>query len=107
MKKTSIMLDSKTRKLLDQYCFDTGMKMSDAFRQFINEGVLRYDQQQALGFSQSVGSDGLMLNEKRALRASIESLYIIRNLVKDAQFLEEVARKTDEVLKQGWHYDNK
>ena len=32
MKKTSVMLDQKTRALIDEYCHETSTKISDAFR---------------------------------------------------------------------------
>jgi len=107
MKKTSIMLDAETRKLLDDYCSNTGMKLSDAFRQFIRGGVAHYKKQKESGFIDNIGPEGLMVNEKRAIRAAIESLFIVRSIANDKKILEEAEKKTDDILKQGWFYDNK
>ena len=64
MKKTSIMLDEKTKELLDSYCDETEMKLSEALRFFIREGIATYDKNKKTGFVNNIGSEGLMVNEK-------------------------------------------
>ena len=55
----------------------------------------------------SAGSNSLMVNEKYAIRAAIEALFILRMTTKDSSILEEAVQKADEILKSGWRYDNK
>lgn len=106
MNPTTIRLDSKTRKMLDDYCAEMGTKMSDALRCLIRDSLVRYNRKNEIGFVDFIGSEGLMLNQKRAIRASIESVYLLRYLVNDKD-IDEVRKKTSNILKQGWFYDNK
>jgi len=101
------MLDDNSRKLLDEYCYETGMKFSDAIRKFINDNAVNYRMKKEIRFVGSVGENGLMINEKRAIRAAIESLFLLRNLVADEATLDDAVKKTDAILKQGWLYDSK
>ncbi|MBU0456457.1 MAG: hypothetical protein ABIH77_04780 [Pseudomonadota bacterium] len=107
MSTLTIRIDATLRKQLDDYCSETGSKMSDALRHFIKDGLERHQQKNELGFVDSIGSQGLMVNEKRAIRAVIESLYIVRSLAKDQAVLDETTEKAKDVLREGWFYDNK
>lgn len=107
MGPTSIRLDSSTQKMLDDYCAENGCKMSEALRQLVRDSLERHNRKNEIGFIDSIGPEGLMVNEKRAIRAAIESLYLLRKLVKDKDILEKITEQTDEILKQGWLYDNK
>ncbi len=107
MIKTSIALDTETKKLLDEYCIETGTKKSDAFRTFLRQGIENHNKEKAIGLKDSVGSNSLMVNEKYAIRAAIEALFILRMTTKDSSILEEAVQKADEILKGGWRYDNK
>ena len=107
MQKTSIRLDPETRRMLDDYCLEAKINFSDALRQFIRDGIDKHHKNKTLGFNDSIGSQGLMVNEKRAIRAAIEGFYLLRSLVQDPHILEEALNKTNEVLEKGWYYDNK
>lgn len=99
MSPTTVRLDADTRKLLDDYCAETGLKMSDALRQLVRQSLEQHHGKA------STHSDSLMVNEKRAIRASIESLYLLRQLVNDPQVLQDIVEQTDAILKTGWLYE--
>lgn len=111
MEPTTIRLDAKTRKQLNDYCAETGAKMSDAFRVLIQDSLDRYNLKKDVGFTDSVGPAGLMLNEKRAIRASIESTLILRklatSLLNNESVIDEIDTDVSKILTQGWQYDNK
>lgn len=111
MKKTSILIDNNTRKQLDDYCDETGSQLSDAIRTLVRLGLEKYQHEQRIGFKESVGPEGLMVNEKRAIRASIESTLLLRELVKvnlkDQKRLDEIDAEVSRIMKEGWLYDNK
>lgn len=106
MKKTSIVLDEETIKLLDSYCHKTKIKKSESIRLFITEGIERYNKNKKTGFVDNIGSAGLMVNEKRVMKAVIETVYLVRSLVKDQALLDESSKKATDILKDGWIYDN-
>ncbi len=107
LKRTSFFLDTETRKLVDDYCTEESLNFSDGLRKLIKEGLSYHNKIKSLGSYDSIGPDSLMLNEQRAIKASIEGLYILRQLAKDNNILEEAAKKSDEILKSGWRYNNK
>jgi len=114
------MLDDETKNLLDTYCKETHTKFSDAFRLFIREGVSNFNQKKDFKPQNNVNSEGLSLNEKRGIKASIESLMLLRELANEISSIRsEVSRvdknkinvdglikasglKADEILKNGW-----
>lgn len=102
MSPTTVRLDADTRKMLDDYCAETGIKMSDALRQLVRQSLEQYQQHHDKA---STHSNSLMVNEKRAIRASIESLYLLRQLVNDPQVLQNIVEQTDDILKTGWLYE--
>ena len=106
MKKTSITLDPETRKMIDDYCAQTGKKFSDSLREFIRQGCEQYKVEKEIGFKSSIGQGGLMVNEKRAIRASIETLFLVREIFNNPSQSELISNKVDEIMKQGWFYDN-
>ncbi len=81
------------------------MKMSDALRYFIKKGLDSYQEEKEIGQKYNKGIGSLMVNEKRAIRASIESLLIVRKLCKDPKILEEVSKETDKLMANKWIYD--
>ena len=99
MSPTTVRLDADTRKLLDDYCAERGLKMSDALRQLVRQSLEQHHSKA------STRSDSLMVNEKRAIRASIESLYLLRQLINDPQVLQDIVEQTDAILKTGWLYE--
>lgn len=107
---TTIRLDAKTKKLLDEYCSDNGIKMSNAIRDIVSTFLENYKRRGELGFVDSVGPEGLMVNEKRAIRASIESTLILRkvakSLLKNSGELVEIDEDVKKIMKDGWEYDN-
>ena len=110
MEPMTIRLDSKIRKMLDDYCAEMGVKLSDAFRTLIKDSLERYKKRGEVGFIDSVGPEGLMINEKRAIRASIESTLILRqlagSLLKDEKIIKEINAEVSRIMKEGWQYDN-
>lgn len=107
LKRTSFFLDNETRKLVDDYSNETGLNFSDSLRKLITDGLNQHSRMKSLGTYDTMGPDSLMLNEQRALKASIEGLYILRMLAKDNIILDEASKKADEILKSGWRYGNK
>lgn len=107
---TTIRLDTKTKKLLDEYCSDKGIKMSNALRDIVSQFLENYKRRSELGFVDSVGPEGLMVNEKRAIRASIESTLILRqvakSLLKNSSDLSGIDEEVKKIMKDGWEYDN-
>ena len=95
MKVFTVRLDEETSLLLEDFCQKNQLKTSDAFRALIREGLKK--KQPA-----SEENSALLQNEKIGISASVESLFLLRNLVKDKEILELVAQRTEEILKDGW-----
>lgn len=106
----TIRLDPKTKKMLDEYCAENSIKMSHALRELIRDSLERHQQKSNLGFVDSVGPDGLMINEKRAIGAAIESTLLIRKLsrllLKQAYDPSEIDAEVSKIMKAGWEYDS-
>lgn len=105
MLKTSLRFDSKLKEKIDNYCAESNKKLSDAIRYFIELGLAQHQQKKAHGYSQTVGKNSLMLNEKRNIRASIETLYLLRQLIKEPEVIDQAANKTLDILESGWNYN--
>jgi hypothetical protein len=106
MKLMTLRLDKETKKMLDDYCHDNSIGISNSIRQFIRDGIERYNKNKKIGFVDNIGSAGLMVNEKRVMKAVIETVYLVRGLVKDKALLDEASKKSTDILKDGWIYDN-
>ena len=110
MKKTSIIMDNETRKVLDEYCIETGTQLSGALRIFIKKGLEQHAKEKASGYRDSIGANGLMLNQKYAIRAAIESTLILRKLAKsffkNEDSNDEINAAVSKIMKSGWQYDN-
>ncbi len=109
MKKTSIIIDDITRKSLDDYCAETGTKLSDAIRGFIKKGIDLHSKEKELGYKGSVGINSLMVNQRYAIRASIESTLILRKLaksmLKEGDITDDIDADIAKIMKSGWQYD--
>ncbi len=110
MKHTSIIIDNKTRKALDEYCIETEIKLSKAVRRFIKKGLEQHAKEKESGYRDSVGVNSLMLNQKYAIRAAIESTLILRKLAKsffkNEDSNDEINAAVSKIMKSGWQYDN-
>lgn len=110
MKKTSIQMDDITKKSLDAYCAETGSQLSAAIRRFVKQGLDRYTREKELGYKDSAGPNSLMVNQKYAIRASIEGTLILRELaksaLKDESILDKIDAEVSKIMKAGWQYDN-
>lgn len=110
MKKTSIQMDEITKKSLDAYCVETGSQLSEAIRKFIKQGLENHAKNKTLGYQNSIGPDGLMVNQKYAIRASIEGTLLLRELAKsnlnDQSILDKIDAEVSKIMKTGWQYDN-
>ena len=110
MGKTSIVIDDITRKMLDDYCTETGKQLSEAIRGFISQGLGLYKTEKELGYKEAVGPNGLMINQKYAIRASIEGVLLLRklteSLLKDQTLMNEIDAEASSIIKSGWEYDN-
>ncbi len=95
MKVFTVRLDEEMALLLEDFCQKNQLKISEAFKALVREG-LKKDQPDG-----EENSD-LLQNQKIGISASVESLFLLRNLVKDKDILELVAQKTEEILKDGW-----
>ena len=105
MAGSTIRIDEQTRIMLKDYCTETGQTMSDAYRGFIREGIEHYKHNKELGYQQSIGKEGLMINQQNAIRASIETLALVRALVDDEAILANAINTTKRTLQDGWQYD--
>ena len=99
MKVFTVRLDDETNSLLEDFCQKNQLKISDAFRALIRESLKR---NQTMPSENHEKNSDLLQNEKIGISASVESLFLLRNLVKDKDILELVAQKTEEILKDGW-----
>ena len=110
MKKTSIQMDDPIKKSLDDYCTETGTQLSEAIRCFIKQGLDLYHKEKQLGYKEQVGPNGLMVNQKYAIRASIEGTLILRELaksaLKDNGLIEKIDSEVSKIMNSGWQYDN-
>lgn len=107
MKQFTVRLDAKTQKMLDDYCEAHETKLSDAFRALIKIGLKQVSSPDHI---EAVKTEKKMLiNENRAIRGSIESTLILRQLCehffKDKQILDSITEKTNAVLKGGWQIE--
>ena len=99
MKVFTVRLDDETGLLLEDFCQKNQLKISDAFRALVREGLKKTQSRSEENFEKN---NNLLQNQKIGISASVESLFLLRNLVKDKEILGLVAQKTEEILKNGW-----
>ncbi len=99
MKVFTVRLDDDTGLLLEDFCQKNKLKMSEAFRALVRESLKR---NRTMPSENHAENRDLLQNQKIGISASVESLFLLRNLVKDKDILELVSQKTEEILKEGW-----
>lgn len=111
MKKTTFFLDDDTRKRIDQYCSVEKIRLSEAIRKLLDEALLCHENKTSTAdtASQSSPHPKLFINERRAIRGTIECTLMLRKLCeftfKSDNFLSEIDEQTTKKLSDGWHND--
>lgn len=110
MDRITFRVDVKTKEKLDRYCEQTGNKMGEAIRILLGEAL--HDENKkttADTVSQSSPHPKLFINERRAIRGTIECTLMLRKLCeftfKSDNFLSEIDEQTTKKLSDGWHND--
>ena len=100
MKVFTVRLDDELGTLLENFCDQNKIKTSDALRNFIRDGLENVNTRTEDSSSNFKANNDFNKHQKMAISASIESLILLRNLVKDREILEKAAKKTEEILKK-------
>lgn len=102
MKRISLKLESKAFDALDAYCRQNDVTISNAIRKFICEGIEQYQNSKCA----KNGTFELLVNQKRGIRASIESLLILRSLIPDKETIDDIKKRAEVILEDGWIFEN-
>ncbi len=100
MKVFTVRLDDELGTLLENFCDQNKIKTSDALRNFIRDGLENFNTRTEVSSSNFKAHNDLNQNQKIAISATIESLLLLRHLVKDREILEKASKKTEEILKK-------
>ena len=99
MKVFTVRLSDEIGALLENFCNQKRMKTSDALRNFVRDGLENANTKKEENLSNLKEDNDLNKKQQIAISASIESLLLLRNLVKDREILERAANKTEEIIK--------
>mgnify|MGYP000119577226 CR=1 FL=1 len=100
MKVFTVRLDDELGTLLENFCDQNKIKTSDALRNFIRDGLENFNTGTDNRSSEFKSNTDLNKHQKMSISASIETLLLLRHLVKDREVLEKASKKTDEILKK-------
>ncbi len=100
MKVFTVRLDDELGTLLENFCDQNKIKTSDALRNFIRDGLENFNTKTDNNYLEFKANTDLSKHQKVAISASIETLILLRHLVKDREILEKASKKTDEILKK-------
>ncbi len=92
-------LSDEIGTLLEKFCDQNRVKTSDALRNFVRDGLENSNAKKEENLLNLKENNGLNKKQQIAISASIESLLLLRNLVKDREILEKASSKTEEILK--------
>ena len=101
MERLTLRLSSSEKEMIDAYCEKKEMTVNAALRELIIMG-LEKAQQSEEKISLEHARYELLVNEQRGHRASVESLLLLRYLVSDKETLENVKKKAESILENGW-----
>lgn len=105
MIKTSINLDAQLHEAILQFGKQKGIKgISVIIRQLIKSGMQYESLLENTGQSQPLGKQSLMVAERAAIQASIESLLLLRKIVNKPEVIEEVKKQAYDIIEQRWNY---
>ncbi len=91
------MLPPEMMGSLEHFSKKYGLSLSDSMRLLMNEGLKNFD-------FKTDGKRDLMLNEQLAIQAILESVTLLRHLIKDKEFCNDISQKVGEKIAQGWVY---
>lgn len=100
LKVFTVRLDDELGTLLENFCDQNKIKTSDALRNFIRDGLENFNTKTDNNYLEFKANTDLSKHQKVAISASIETLILLRHLVKDREILEKASKKTDEILKK-------
>ena len=87
--------------MIDDYCEEKEMTINTALRELIITGIEESKKLENKLNPESARYE-LLVNEQRGHRASVEGLLLLRYLVSDQDVLENVKKKAENLLEDGW-----